>query len=406
MARQADLLAVEEAQARILAAFSRLPSERLGLEQALGRVLSDNVTSPIQIPPFANSSMDGFALLSEDVPGPGTSLHVAFQIAAGTSPPRAIERGECARIMTGAPVPPGANAVIPFEEVEDRGGSIVLSGPVAVGASIRPAGQDIPAGTVILSRGRDLRATDIGLLAATGNASVTVTRQPVVAILATGDELVPPGTPLQPGQIYNSNSPMLAAAVREAGGIASVSPPIADTPQALREALSAASDSDLILTSGGASVGDFDYVKEVLQSAGDLGFWRIRMRPGKPLLSGSVSGVPLIGLPGNPTSAMATFEQFVRPAIRTMLGAPPFRPEVDVIVDDHVDNRGGRRTFARVILTLREGRVHARLSGPQDSAMLLPLSRADGLLIVPEECQALSPGDRARAQCWDMPRAE
>jgi molybdopterin molybdotransferase len=409
VARQADLLSVSEARQRILARFSRLNEEVLALDACLGRALARAIDASTELPPFNNSSMDGFALRAAATSSASSQrpaiLTVASTIAAGSVGLLPIEDGEAARIMTGAPLPPGADAVVPFEDVDDRVESILVKAPVPIGACVRPAGQDVKPGVRVLDAGTELGSAQIALLAALGAAEVCCIRRPEVAILATGDELAAPGVQLRPGQIYNSNVPMLAAAVVEAGGKPRILPTAADEPEEIAGALAAAGGADLLITSGGASVGDFDHVKAALGASGELGFWRVRVRPGKPLIFGSIGELPLIGLPGNPTSAMVTFEIFARPAIRTMLGLPPFRPEIEATVEEVIDNHGGRETYARVRLRYEHGAFYASLAGPQDSAMLVPLARADGLLRIAADVPEVHQGDTGSVLTWRLPAA-
>lgn len=406
MARQADLLSVDEARQRILAQFAPGKAETVPLEDSLGRALAQPLTAPRDIPPFANSSMDGFALRSAATSCATREqpvvLEVVAHVPAGSRESISIADG-CARIMTGAPLPPDADAVIPFEDVEDRGAEIAISRPVGPGSCVRPMGNDVHGGQTVLEPGVEITSRQVALIAALGYGEVSVRVKPRIAILATGDELVSPGEPLRMGQIYNSNTPMLAAAVREAGGEPLTIPTAADDPDAIAAALRSVSNVDLFLTSGGASVGDFDHMTRVIASLGSVSFWKVRLRPGKPLLFGTLGSAHIAGLPGNPTSAMVTFEQFVRPVIRTMLALPPLRPTVRAVLDERIDNRGGRETYFRVRLSKAADGFHARPAGPQDSAMIWPLAHADGLLVVPEDVPELVPGDTANVQIWRLP---
>jgi len=410
VAKQADLLSVEDARQRILARFALLGEEVVSLDESLGRILATAITAGFDLPPFANSSMDGFAVRGTETAGASAAtplrLRVSAHIPAGTVSDEVMQSGEAARIMTGAPLPSGADAVVPFEDVTDDGGSVVLRGPIRPGACIRPSGQDITEGTEVLPRGTTIGSREVAVLAALGHGRVTVTRRPIVAVMSTGSELVAPGVPLRPGQIYNSNSAMLSAAVAEAGAISRVLRTASDDAEAIGRELMSAGDCDLLLTSGGASVGDFDYMKDVVGSTGDLHFWRVRVRPGKPLLFGAVGSTPIIALPGNPTSAMVTFELFVRPALRLMLGASTLRPRIQAVVTERIENRGGRRTYARVLVRQNGAHFNASLSGPQDSAMLLPLAQCDGLLEISEDAEELLPGDSATVHLWRLPASD
>lgn len=408
MAKQANLLSVDDARASILDHFVRLESEEVPLEKAFGRVLAEPVISTLDLPPFTNSSMDGFALESRSTmaagPGNPISLQVVDNIPAGTLSSRELKPGESARIMTGAPLPSGADAVVPFENVDDLGSEIRLSAPVPEGSSVRPAGQDVTSGVRVLEPGMMLDSRRVALVAAIGKGVVHVVRRPVIAILSTGDELAAPGDPLRPGQIYNSNASMLMGAVSEAGALPVVLPNVRDNAEEIVDAIRGADAADLLLTTGGASVGDYDHMKAVIGRHGELNFWRVRVRPGKPLLFGSIGSLRVIGLPGNPTSGMVTFEQFARPAIRRMLGAALYRPNIQVRLDERIENGGGRRTYARAQLRYEAGEYYARLSGPQDSAMLMPLAMADGLVVVPEDRDEMRAGETATMEVWRFPQ--
>jgi molybdopterin molybdotransferase len=396
------MLSVEEARERVLARFQPLETEEIPLTEALGRVLAEDAVAREASPPFANSAMDGYALRSADThgaaPSAPISLRLAGEVPAGSVYAGEVGPGEAVRILTGAPVPAGVDAVIQQELVRVTDNTVALEAPVAVGNNIREAGGDARPGMLLARAGTELGPAEIALLASLGVSPARVTRRPRVAILATGDELEPLGTPLRPGQIHDSNTPYLIAAVRRAGATP-VSLGIArDREDDLRAKLDAARGFDLMLTSGGVSVGDYDLVKRMLTERGSMAFWRVRVKPGKPLAFGALDGTPLLGLPGNPVSAAVTFELFGRPAIRRMLGAANVeRPEVAVIYEGHDLRRGDRRQFVRVRLASREGRLVARDTGEQESHLISSLQGSTALLIAPEGEGVIRAGDMARA---------
>ena len=404
------MLSVDDALARILAQVCANSVIELPLVESLGCVLARPVAAPFAVPPWDNSSMDGFAVQAVDTEGATFEsvriLRVIGQSLPGRLPETRVEAGTAVRIMTGAPLPAGANAVVPFEETNlgpDLGtvgasGDVAVHRPVRPGQNVRPRGEDLERGQRMLDEGQLLGPAELGLLASVGMATVPVVRRPVVAILSTGDELVAPGTALEPGQIYDANSYALSAAVQGAGADPLMLGQVRDDPGALKRRLQQGLQADLILTTAGVSMGDRDFVRAVLDDLGEPEFWRIRMRPGRPLVFGHLRGpgrrVPLVGLPGNPVSALLTFLLLVRPAILKMRGLPPIGlASVDATLEERIVNEDGRRTFARVTLRRDGERWHARLSGPQGSSVLSSLVAADGLAIVPEDLDALEPGE-------------
>jgi len=402
------MISVEEALERILAEIKPLAITQVPLSQSPGLVLAQDITAQEDIPPFANSAMDGFALLSQDSTprnGAPPRLRISGSVAAGYVADHAVEAGTAMRIMTGAPVPPGADAVIQVELTRSDGPEsewVEILQAVTPDNNIRPAGEDMRQGQTVLLRGTEIRAWEIGILATLGWATVPVTRRPRVAILGTGDEVIDVDEPLQPGKIRNSNSYLLEAAVKQAGGEAVRLGVARDTVESLREKFSEAIKYDLILTSGGVSVGDFDLVKDIMQEQGKINFWRINMRPGKPVAFGHISGVPLLGLPGNPVSSAVTFELFGRPVLRKMMGhAHLTRPQIDVIVEDGIQDRAMRRHYVRAHVEWRDNHFIARTTGNQGSNIMTSLLNANALVIVPEGGVTIAPGEMAKAIMLD-----
>jgi molybdopterin molybdotransferase len=378
------LLSVEEARDRILSLASLTESELVSIEQAAGRVPAEtSILASVDVPPFANSSMDGFALRAADAPG---ELPIVGEAAAGAASLPMLEAGTAVRIMTGALLPLGADAVVPIEEAELIGEDRVGLPPTAVGANVRPRGHDTRAGERIELPIEPLTPATIAMLASLGIGQITVRRRPRVAILSTGDELAAPGDPLSPGQIHDANTPALAAAVLEAGGEPVVLPRVRDEPAAIERALRAAvSAADLVVASGGVSVGRYDHVRAAIERLGELGFWRIAVQPGKPLAFGSVGARPVVGLPGNPVSALVTFELFVRILLRGMLGmGGDGRFHVSARLDERVPKDRDRRAYLRVIVRSGPDGWEASPAGGQGSAQLRSLAAANALLVVPE----------------------
>lgn len=394
----ADLLSVDEALIRILDRLTPLASEQVNLISALGRVLAQDIQSEINLPPFANSSMDGYALHAADTAAADENtparLRVVMDIPAGTSPQRHLEAGEAARIMTGAPLPPGADAVIPVEQTDSAwqaADEVPLPEYVQVyrslkaGANVRPVGEDIHIGQTVLQAGTLLRPQDTGVLAALGQKVVPVVRQPRVAIISTGDELVSVDEPLAPGKIRDVNAYTVSGLVTMYGGLPLRLPIARDKLDDVRHVFQQAltHDPDMIISSAGVSVGTYDVVRTVLDELGEVNFWRVNVRPGKPLAFGQLRDVPFFGLPGNPVSAIVTFDVFVRPALLKLLHLPDTLM-TDVATTTEDIESDGRRSYLRVILKRENGRLSAALTGTQSSGALMSMVLADGLLIVPE----------------------
>ena len=377
------MLSVEEAQREILGRVRVLPSERVDVLAALGRVLAEPIRSTRRIPPWPNSSMDGYAVRAADV-RPSATLRVVDRVVAGSLPTRAVGAGEAVRIFTGAPLPSGADAVIPQEDVDARDGVIALRSAVEPGAYVRPAGEDVREGDLVLEPGRAIGAAEIGILATLGRTQVAVGRRPRVAVLSTGNELADLGTEPTPAQIPNSNTYALMAQVMETGGVPLNLGVVPDRLDAIAERIARGAEADVLVSSAGVSVGELDLVREALVNAGaELHLWKVDMRPGKPITFGSLGGKPVFGLPGNPVSAMVTFELFVRPMLLAMQGRRGTgRLTVRATALAPIVNRGSRRGYLRVVLEARDGRWGARLTGEQGSGILRSMVSADGLAVL------------------------
>jgi molybdopterin molybdotransferase len=376
------VLSIEEARERLLGMGPDPRVEMVPLGNALGRApAAPFIEAPIDVPPFTNSAMDGFAVRAADLPG---RLRVTGEVAAGAGALTSVEPGTAVRISTGAPLPPGADAVVPIEKAAESDGVVEVTESIPPGADVRAAGHDTRAGDEV-HLPNPLTPAGIGVLASLGLDRVDVRARPRIAILSSGDELVAPGTSLQAGQIHDANAPSLAAAVIEAGGEPILRGHVGDDPTRVGQALTDAADSaDIVLTSGGVSVGRHDHIRAAIEQLGRLDFWRIAMQPGKPLAVGIVDGRLVIGLPGNPVSALVVAELLVRPLIRSVLGlAGDGRIHVHAVLDEDIRKDPERAAYLRVRVRQTDAGWAARPAGGQLSSQLRALAAANGLLVVP-----------------------
>jgi len=400
------LLSVDDALEKILSTISSLSHETVSLTDALGRIIAEDIISGINLPPFDNSAMDGYAVRYDDTLNASEStpvkLDVIMDIPAGTAPSNKLEAGQAARIMTGAPIPDGATGIVPVEETTDdwqKGDSpplpevVEILKPATDGANIRRAGENIAIGGTVMTAGTHIRPAEIGMLAAVGRTEVKVVRQPKVVILTTGDELVDVDQPLTPGKIRDTNSYTLAGLIKQVGGIPVRLPIASDSMESIRELYQTAIDEqpDMLISSAGVSVGTADLVKVVMEELGNIDFWRINIRPGKPLAFGEIQGIPFFGLPGNPVSAMVTFEVFVRPALAKMSGTEHSPLTIRATLADDMKS-DGRRTYNRVTIEQNDNRYTAHTTGIQSSGALMSMVLADGLIIIPEDTTIVTAG--------------
>ncbi len=396
------MIPLGDAQAHVRSAIETLPVVTVPIADAVGLVIAETVTAPEAIPPFDNTAMDGFALRAIDLAGATEAspveLPIVATVAAGATAPRPLEAGEAMRIMTGAPIPGGADSVIMVELTEADDRVVRCRAEVPVGNHVRRAGDDLQAGSIVFEAGTIIRPAHVGVLASVGRVEVAVHRRPRIGVFSTGDELVVGPVELEPGQIRDSNRPQLLALVAEAGAVPIDLGVLRDDEREIDQALRAAVDScDALITSGGVSMGDFDFVKKVLSSLGDLTWMQVAIKPAKPLAFGVLFGTPIFGLPGNPVSSAVSFELFARPAIRMMMGRPDVERVTEVAIVDEVLGRhpDGKTHFQRVVATQESDGWHVRSAGAQGSHQLAALAAANALAVLVDGDGA-GVGDRVR----------
>jgi molybdopterin molybdotransferase len=418
------MLSVEEALQKILNEVNALEAESVPILESLGQVLAEDIKSDINVPPLDNSAMDGYAVWSQDTKGASEKtprvLRVIDIVLAGSISRQEVVSGTAVRIMTGAPIPRGADSVVQFEDTDEQKNKntpaekitrVGILSEARPGLNIRLAGEDIARGTIALKKGTIVRSAEIGLMASLGYSRVKVIRRPIVAVLSTGNELVDVSQSLPEGKIYDSNAYSIASLVKRYGCIPKILGIARDDEVELVSKLKQAQDADMLLTTGGVSMGDYDMVKDILARDGEMLFWQVRVKPGKPLAFGKIKGkdksgksrsIPHLGLPGNSASCMVSFELFVRPALLKMMGKKNLtKPTVEVIMEDSVKNDAGRRIYDRAIIEKRDGHYYARLTGPQGSGILTSMSLANGLVLIPEEITKVNKGDTVQALMLD-----
>ena len=397
------MLSVDEARQRMLDTIPVLPPETRGILACAGHVLAEVLPATENIPPFDNSAMDGYAVRAADVQDASEKnpavLSVVETIAAGYAPTKQVAAGQAARIMTGAMMPQGADAVIMQEVTQQAGAEVQIFESIDTAGNVRFTGESVSKGQQVMGKGKHLRPPEVSMLASLNCAAAIVHRKPTVAIVSTGDELTPLGEPLKPGKIRDSNRYGLYAQVEEAGGIPidmGIAPDDeAETERIFRAALAKA---DALITSGGVSVGEHDVVKTVLAKLGEINFWRVAMKPGKPQAYGIADGKPIFGLPGNPVSSLVVFELFVRPALLKMAGHKDLlRPTFKATLAEAITNRDGRVNYMRAILKVSDGEITAQTTGPQGSGILHSLVLANGLITIPSGV-TLAAGETVAAQ--------
>jgi len=401
------MITVAEAIEQILQTINPLGLERVNILDSLGRVLGEDITAGRNIPPKDNSAMDGYALRFQDTIGASPHhpvvLEVIEDIPAGAIPQKSIAAGQSARIMTGAPLPVGADAILKMEDTEKEGQKIRIMAEAQSGQDIRRAGEDVREGELVIPRGTSVRPAGIGMLASLGRSFVSVYQRPLIAVLATGNELVDIDESPSPWKIINSNSYSLASQALDCGALVMQMGIAKDKREDLLARFQAAMRADVIISSGGVSVGDYDLVKDIMQEVGSrMQFWQVAMRPGKPLAFGRIGNVPMFGLPGNPVSSMISFEQFIRPAILKMMGHQEiFRKTVPAVLQEDIEKRKGFTHFIRALVKASAGGYTVSTTGEQGSGILKSMVRANGLIVLPENMEKVKAGTEVKVQLLD-----
>jgi molybdopterin molybdotransferase len=401
------MISVEEALDKILSHIQPLGFEKVSLLEALGRAMAEDIYASRDIPPFDNSGMDGYAVRWEDIQRASADhpvrLEVIEDLPAGSISVKTVRNGEAIRIMTGAHIPKGIDTIVPVEETKKDGKFVLILKAVPHGRHIRRAGGDVKKGDRIIARGDWVRPAEVGMIATMGRSFVSVYQKPLVAILCTGEELVDVDEDLDGIKIVSSNSYTLAAQVKDCGAIPLQLGIAKDRKLEIEEKLRQGLRADVIVSSAGISVGDYDFVREALRDLGmEMVFWGVAMKPGKPVAFGRIQGKPVFGLPGNPVSSMVAFEQFVRPALLKMMGYRQlFRPVIEAVLKEDIEKEPGRRHFVRSFVTFEDGRYFVTSTGPQGSDILTSMVRANGLTVIPEDRKLVRAGEKVKVQLLD-----
>jgi molybdopterin molybdotransferase len=401
------MITVDEALDKILSHIQPLGLEKVSLLESLGRVIREDVFAKRNIPPLDNSAMDGYALRSEDVQKASQNhpirLEVIEDLPAGFISTKEIEKGKAIRIMTGAPIPKEADTVIPVEETKKEDGFVLIFKAAALAENIRRSGEDVKKGDRVISKGDTIRPAEVGMLASVGCSFVSVYQRPLVAILCTGDELVDVDGDLNEVKIISSNSYTLAAQVKDCGAIPLQLGIAKDRKEEIEERLRQGIRADVLISSAGISVGDYDFVKDVMKNLGmEMVFWKVAMRPGQPFAFGTIGEKPVFGLPGNPVSSMISFEQFVRPSLLKMMGRRQlFRPVIQAILKEEIKKIPGRRYFIRGSVSFKKDQYFVTTTGEQGSGILRSMVRANGLIVIPEDQEMVRAGEKVKVQLLD-----